>query len=104
MAVEVNEANFDELVAGSKLVMIDFGAQWCGPCKALTPVVEQLAEEYSGKAVVGTCDVEECNSIAVKYSIRNVPTILYFKNGELVDKQVGAISKAALTEQIEKWL
>lgn len=98
----VTEGNFKELISGAKLVMIDFGAEWCGPCKTLAPIVEQLAEEYAGKAVIGTCDVEECNAITAEYSIRNVPTILFFKNGELVGKQVGAQTKATLSERIEE--
>lgn len=102
MAIEVTLENFDNLIGGDKLTMIDFSAQWCGPCKTLAPIVEQLAEEYAGKAVIGTCDVEECNAITAKYLIRNVPTILFFKKGELVYKQVGALAKATLSKRIEE--
>ncbi|MDR1171607.1 MAG: thioredoxin [Bacteroidales bacterium] len=105
MAVEINERNFEELVLKSdKPVMIDFWAEWCGPCRAIAPYVEQIATEYEGKAVVGKVDVEQCPDITNKYGIRNIPAILFFKGGELVDKQVGMTSKAALAEKLDTLL
>lgn len=103
MAEHVTDANFEELVLKSdKPVMVDFGATWCGPCKALAPVVEQMAEEYAGRAVIAKADVDECPESSAQFRIRNVPTVLFFKNGEVVDKSVGAVPKAALTEKLEK--
>lgn len=104
MALEVTQENFDGLIASNGPVVVDFGADWCGPCKTMAPIMEQLAQEYKDKAVIATCDVEECNGITERFSIRNVPTILFFKNGEQVDKLVGAQSKATLAEHIEKFM
>lgn len=97
----VNEENFESLIKGELPVMVDFGAEWCGPCKALAPVVEEIAGEYEGKAAVGTADIEECPNIAAQYRIRNVPTILFFKGGELVDKAVGGVAKKTLTDKLD---
>jgi thioredoxin 1 len=105
MAVEINESSFEELVLKSdKPVMIDFWAEWCGPCRVIAPYVEQIATEYEGKAVVGKVDIEQCPDITSKYGIRNIPTILFFKGGEVVDKQVGMTSKAALAGKLNALL
>ena len=105
MAVHITDANFEEMILKSALpVMVDFGATWCGPCKALAPVVEQIAEEYSGKAVVAKADVDECPEASAQLKIRNVPTVLFFKNGAVVDKSVGAVPKAVLTEKLDQIL
>lgn len=102
MALELNEANFDEKVLQSdKLVMVDFWAAWCGPCKMVGPVVDQLATEYEGKAVIGKVDVDNNQDIAAKYGIRSIPTIIFLKNGEVVDKSVGAVPKASLAEKLD---
>lgn len=102
MAVELTDANFAELAEGSdKLVMVDFWAEWCGPCRMVGPIVEELAGEYEGKAVVGKMNVDDNPAIPGKFGIRNIPTILFLKNGEVVDKQVGAVPKAALASKIE---
>ena len=105
MADHLTDANFEEIVLKSTMpVMVDFGATWCGPCKALAPVVEQIAEEYAGKAVVAKADVDECPSASAQFRIRNVPTVLFFKNGEVVDKSVGAVPKGTLTEKLDSLL
>ena len=96
----VNEQNFEELLKSDKPVMVDFGATWCGPCKALAPIVEEVAKEYDGRAVVGTADVDECSNLAAQFRIRSVPTVLFFKAGQPVDKCVGLVSKATLTEKL----
>ena len=104
MAIEINKENYNELVASDKLLLIDFGAEWCGPCKALAPIVEELSEEFADRANIGKCDVEENDDLAVKYSIRNVPTIIFVKGYEVVDRHVGAISKMDLKTKIEAHL
>ena len=102
MALEVNDSNFKEVVLNSdKPVMVDFWATWCGPCKALVPVVEEVAAEYEGKAVVVKCNVDEAADAPMDYGIRNIPTLLFFKNGELVDRHVGVASKADLVAKID---
>ena len=102
MAKIIDSAAYDELVASGKPFVIDFWAEWCGPCRSLTPIIEELAEEYEGKVVIGKCDVEENDDITMKYGVRNIPTIIFLKGGEVVDKQVGACSKDALKAKIEK--
>ena len=102
--MESNKNNIDALLAGDQPVVIDFWAEWCGPCRTIAPIMEELAAEYEGKVVIGKCDVEENDEITMKYGVRNIPTIIFLKNGELVDKQVGACQKAALVEKIEKLL
>lgn len=105
MAVEINDSNFEELVLKSdKPVMIDFWAEWCGPCRAIAPYVEQIATEYEDKALVGKINIDACPSVTNKYGIRNIPTILFFKAGELVDKQVGVANKATLAGKLNAWL
>ena len=94
MALEVNDGNFDEVVIKSdKPVLIDFWATWCGPCRMIAPIIEEISNEYSGKALVVKCDVDNSPAVALKYNIRNIPTILFFKNGIVADKQIGAVPK-----------
>ncbi len=101
MAVELTDQNFDELVINSdKPVLVDFWAAWCGPCRMVGPIVEELSNDFDGKAVVGKVDVDANNEVAAKYGIRNIPTLLFFKNGEVVDKQVGVVPKPALAEKL----
>lgn len=104
MALAINKTNFEEVLASGKPVVIDFWAEWCGPCRMIAPIVDELATEYADQVVIGKCDVEDNDDITVKYGVRNIPTIIFLKNGELVDKQVGACSKDALKEKIEKLL
>ncbi len=103
MLQEINSNNFEELVMKSdKPVLIDFWAEWCGPCRMLTPIVKEMGDEYEGKAVIGKVDVDASPDIAAKYGVRNIPTVLFIKGGEVVDKQVGAVPKSALTEKLDK--
>ena len=105
MALEITDANFEQLVLKSdKPVLLDFWAEWCGPCRMVGPVVEELAKEYDGKAVVGKVNVDHNSEISAKYGIRNIPTLLYFKNGEVVDKQVGVAPKAQLAAKLQAQL
>lgn len=104
MALAINQNNFEAVLASGKPVVIDFWAEWCGPCRMIAPIVDELAAEYEGRVVIAKCDVEENDDITMKYGVRNIPTIVFLKNGELVDKQVGACTKAALAEKIEKLL
>ncbi len=102
MALELTDSNFDELVLKSdKPVLVDFWAEWCGPCRMVAPIVTEIATEYDGKAVVGKLDVDSNPGVATRYGIRNIPTILFFKDGEVADKQVGAVPKSVLTAKIE---
>jgi thioredoxin 1 len=102
MALEITDANFEELVEKSdKPVLLDFWAEWCGPCRMVGPVVEELSKDYDGKAVVGKVDVDSNSAISAKFGIRNIPTILFFKGGQVVDKQVGAVQKSVLDAKLK---
>jgi thioredoxin 1 len=105
MALEITDSNFEELVLKSdKPVLVDFWAEWCGPCKMVGPVIEEMAKEYDGKAVIGKVNVDLNSAISMNYGIRNIPTLLYFKNGQVVDKQVGVVPKAVLASKLEAQL
>lgn len=104
MALEITDATFEEVLKSDKPVVIDFWAEWCGPCRMVGPVIEELATEYADKVVIGKVDVDSNDEITSKYGIRNIPTILFFKNGEIIDKQVGAAQKSVLADKIEKML
>mgnify|MGYP001080670593 FL=1 len=101
MALEITDSNFQEILAEGKPVVMDFWAPWCGPCKMVGPIIDELATEYEGKVIIGKCDVDENDDVAAEYGIRNIPTVLFFKNGELVDKQVGSAPKSAYVAKIE---
>jgi len=102
MAIELTDANFEEKVLKSdKPVLVDFWAEWCGPCRMVGPILEELHKEYEGKAVIGKVDVDSNPGISAQYGIRNIPTVLIFKNGEIVDKQVGAAPKSAYSGKLE---
>ena len=104
MASEITDNNFKEILAEGKPVVIDFWAPWCGPCKMVGPIIDELAGEYEGKVLIGKCDVDENGDVAAEYGIRNIPTVLFFKNGELVDKQVGSAPKSVYVTKIEALL
>ena len=102
MVIDVTDDKFEEVVLNSdKPVIVDFWAEWCGPCRMVGPVVKELSEDYGDKIVVTKMDVDSNPNTAVKYGIRNIPTILFFKNGEIVDKQVGAVPKTILASKLD---
>ena len=105
MSIEITDANFEELVMNSnKPVMLDFWAIWCGPCRIITPVVEEMSREYDGRAIIGKVDVDSNPNVAMKFGIRNIPTVLFIKNGEIADKQVGAGPKKIYTSKLDALL
>jgi len=105
MALEITDATFEETVLKSdKPVMVDFWAAWCGPCRMVGPIIDQIGEEYGDKAVVGKVDVDANQEFAAKYGVRNIPTVLIFQNGEVVGRQVGVAPKKAYTEAIDALL
>ncbi len=101
MALEFTDENIQEAISSGKPVVVDFWAEWCGPCRMVGPIIEDLAKEYEGKAIIGKLNVDENSDTPMKYGIRNIPTILFFKDGELVDKQIGATQKAAFVSKLE---
>lgn len=105
MFYTLTDATFEELVIRSdKLVVIDFSAEWCGPCRMVTPIIHELADEYEGRILTGEVDVDENPQITMKYRVRNIPTVIFFKNGEVVDKQVGAVPKSTYKKLVEQYL
>ena len=105
MAIAVNDSNFEEVVLKAEHpVLVDFWAEWCGPCKMMLPIVEEISKEFEGKLVVAKVDVDSAAGTAAKFGIRNIPTILFFKNGEVADKQVGAVPKTTLVSKINALL
>ena len=102
MTVEVTADNFEKLKNGDLPLVVDLWATWCGPCLMVVPIMDELSNEYEGKVVVGKCDIEENEDIPMQYGVRNIPTILFFKNGQLVDKFVGAAAKSKFQEKFDK--
>jgi thioredoxin 1 len=103
-AIEITDANFEQLIQSDKPVLIDFWAEWCGPCRMVGPVVEELASEYEGRAIVGKLDVDANPQVSGKLGVRSIPTLLVFKNGQLIDKQIGAVPKHVLAQKLEAHL
>ncbi len=102
MAKVVNNSNIAEILAGDKPVMIDFWAVWCGPCKALSPTVDEVAEEYADRAVIAKCNVDDADELAMQYRIMSIPTLLFFKNGEVKERLVGLVSKKEITDILDR--
>jgi thioredoxin 1 len=103
-AIEITDANFEEILKSDKPVLVDFWAEWCGPCKMIGPIVEELAGDYEGKAVIGKVDVDSNPAVASALGIRSIPTLMFFKDGQIVDKQVGAVPKAVLAQKLNAQL
>ena len=99
-AVEITDSNFNEIVTKNDVVLVDFWAEWCGPCRMIAPMIEELANEYDGKAVIGKLDVDYNQESSIKFGVRSIPTLLVFKNGEMVDRHVGAVPKETLSSSI----
>jgi thioredoxin 1 len=105
MALEITDANFDELVLKSdKPVIVDFWAEWCGPCRMIGPIIDEMSKEYEGKAVIGKVNVDLNSNVSAKFNVRSIPTVLFIKNGEVVDKSVGAVPKTNLVSKLEALL
>ena len=104
MALEITDKNAQELIASGKPVVIDLWAPWCGPCRMVAPIIEELAAEYDGRVIRGKYNVDEDSDLSTEYSVRNIPTILFFKEGKLVDKQVGASTKTTIEDRIKALL
>ena len=104
MALEIKDGNFEELLAAGKPLVVDFWATWCGPCKKIGPDVEALAEEYKDQVIVGKCNVDDNDELPGRFMVRNIPTVLFIKNGEVQDKTVGAVTKAQLEEKLKALL
>ncbi|MDR2286572.1 MAG: thioredoxin [Prevotellaceae bacterium] len=102
MALEVNRTNYEEVINSDKLVVLDFWATWCGPCRAIAPYIDEIAEEYEGKVIVGKVNIDDDNDeLAIKYGVRNIPAVLYIKSGKVVDKQVGAAGKDVFVQKLK---
>lgn len=104
MALQVTDANFEELVNSGKPMVLDFWAEWCGPCRMIAPIIDELATEYEGRVTIGKMDVDNNNDVVAQFGIRNIPTVLFFKDGQVVDKQVGAAPKATFVAKINALL
>lgn len=104
MALTITDSNFDELLAEGKPMVVDFWATWCGPCKKIGPYIEELAVNYGDRAIIGKVDVDENDELAIRYGVRNIPTVLFLRNGEIVDKQIGAAPKAVFEAKLQSIL
>lgn len=104
MATVITNDNFKDIITGSPVVLVDFWATWCGPCRMLSPVVDEVAAEYEGRVTVAKCNVDDADDVAADAGIRSIPTLLFFKNGEVVDRTVGAVPKATITAKLDALL
>ena len=104
MALQITDANFEELLGTGKPIVLDFWAEWCGPCRMVSPIIDELAQEYEGRVTIGKMNVDENDDVVGRFGIRNIPTVIFFKNGEMVDKIVGATSKDKFKEKVENLL
>ena len=104
MALQITDSNFEDLRAQGKPMVVDFWATWCGPCKKIGPYIEELAQQYADQVIIGKVDVDENDGLAIRFGIRNIPTVLFFRNGEVADKQIGAAPKAAFEAKIQSLL
>ena len=104
MALQITDSNFEDLLAQGKPMVVDFWATWCGPCKKIGPYIEELAQQYADQVIIGKVDVDENDGLAIRFEIRNIPTVLFFRNGEVADKQIGAAPKAAFEAKIQSLL
>lgn len=104
MALEITDSNYKELLAEGKPLVIDFWAPWCGPCKMVGPIIDELASEYEGRVMIGKCNVDDNDDVASEYGIRSIPTVLFFKDGKQVDKHVGSSQKSVFAAKIEALL
>lgn len=101
MALAITDSSFDQLLAQGKPMVVDFWATWCGPCKKVGPYIEELAEQYAEQAIIGKVDVDDNDELAMRFGVRNIPTILFIKDGQVVDKQIGAAAKNVLEEKLK---
>ena len=104
MALQITDANFEELLGTGKPMVLDFWAEWCGPCRMVSPIIDELAQEYEGRVTIGKINVDENDDVVGRFGIRNIPTVIFFKNGEMVDRIVGATSKDKFKEKVENLL
>ena len=104
MTQKITSENFEELIPSGKPIVLDFWATWCGPCRRVGPIIEELANDYEGQVIVGKCDIEEDEDLPMRFGVRNIPTILFIKNGEVVDKQVGAAARPVFEEKLKSIL
>ena len=102
--LEITDKNFNDIISKNKTVLVDFWAEWCGPCRMISPIIEELANEYEGKAIIGKVDVDSNQESSVKYEVRSIPTIITFKDGKIVDRQVGAVPKETLKNVVDSQL